>query len=96
MEKQSNVKGFTILGAASMINKVLGVLYVPAVTLIIGNYGNGIYEQGYKLYQMAFVIRIRHTYRAVQNHIGLLASHNTMWSLQDFAHKAWLLTRAGG
>ena len=56
MERQSNVKGFTILSAASLINKVLGVLYVPIVTLILGNYGNGIYEQGYKLYQMAFVI----------------------------------------
>ncbi len=56
MDKQSSTKGFTVLSAASIINKMLGVLYVPIVTLILGNYGNGIYEQGFKLYQLVFVI----------------------------------------
>jgi len=56
VKKQSSVKGFTVLSAASIINKLLGLLYVPVVTLIIGNYGNGIREQGYKLYELAFVI----------------------------------------
>lgn len=56
MKKQSSTKGFTVLSAASIINKLLGVLYVPVVTLILGNYGNGIYEQGYKIYQLVFVI----------------------------------------
>jgi len=56
VDKQSSTKGFTVLSAASIINKLLGVLYVPIVTLILGNYGNGIYEQGYKLYQLVFVI----------------------------------------
>ncbi len=56
MDKQSSSKGFTILSAASIITKLLGVLYVPIYTLILGNYGNGIYEQGYKIYQLVFVI----------------------------------------
>jgi stage V sporulation protein B len=56
VDKQSSSKGFTILSAASIINKLLGVLYVPIYTLILGNYGNGIYEQGYKIYQLVFVI----------------------------------------
>jgi stage V sporulation protein B len=56
VDKQSSSKGFTILSAASIITKLLGVLYVPIYTLILGNYGNGIYEQGYKIYQLVFVI----------------------------------------
>ena len=56
MKTQSSAKGFTVLSAASIINKLLGLLYVPVVTLIIGNYGNGIREQGFKLYELAFVI----------------------------------------
>lgn len=56
MEKQSSSKGFTILSAASIITKLLGVLYVPIYTLILGNYGNGIYEQGFKIYQLVYVI----------------------------------------
>jgi stage V sporulation protein B len=56
VEKQSSSKGFTILSAASIITKLLGVLYVPIYTLILGNYGNGIYEQGFKIYQLVYVI----------------------------------------
>ncbi len=56
MDKQSSSKGFTILSAASVINKLLGLLYVPIVTLILSNYGNGIHEQGFKIYQLVFVI----------------------------------------
>ncbi len=56
MEKQSNARGFTVLSAAGVINKLLGVLYVPILTLILGNVGNGIYNAGYTLYLMVFVI----------------------------------------
>ncbi len=56
MDRQSNAKGFTILSAASIINKLLGVLYVPILTLILGNVGNGIYNAGYTIYQLVFMI----------------------------------------
>jgi len=56
VDKQSNAKGFTILSAASIINKLLGVLYVPILTLILGNVGNGIYNAGYTIYQLVFMI----------------------------------------
>lgn len=56
MDKQSSAKGFTILSAASIINKLLGVLYVPILTLILGDLGNGIYDAGYKIYQLVFMI----------------------------------------
>lgn len=56
MDKQSDVKGFTILSAAGIINKLLGILYVPIVTLILGNVGNGIFNAGFMIYQLVFVI----------------------------------------
>ncbi len=56
MDKQSNARGFTILSAASVINKLLGVLYVPVLTLILGNVGNGIYNAGYTIYILVFMI----------------------------------------
>jgi len=56
VEKQSTAKGFTILGAAGIINKVLAVLYVPILTLLIGDTGNGIYNAGYNIYLLVFVI----------------------------------------
>lgn len=56
MDKQSNAKGFTVLSIAGIINKLLGVLYVPILTLILGNVGNGIYNAGYTIYLMVFVI----------------------------------------
>jgi stage V sporulation protein B len=56
MERQSSIKGFTVLSAATIINKILGILYVPITTLILGNYGNGIYNAGYTIYQLIFVV----------------------------------------
>lgn len=56
MDKQSNARGFTILSIAGVINKLLGVLYVPILTVILGNVGNGIYNAGYTIYLMVFVI----------------------------------------
>lgn len=55
MDSQSNTKGFTVLSAASIINKLLGILYVPVLTLILGDIGNSIYDAGYKIYQLVFM-----------------------------------------
>lgn len=55
-DNQSNTKGFTVLSAASIINKVLGILYVPVLTLILGDIGNSIYDAGYKIYQLVFMV----------------------------------------
>ncbi|MGE5612869.1 MAG: putative polysaccharide biosynthesis protein [Bacillota bacterium] len=56
MERQSSAKGFTVLSVAIVINKLLGILYVPIATLILGNYGNGIFNAGYTIYQLVFVV----------------------------------------
>ena len=55
MEKQqSTTKGFAILGMTSVICKFLALVYVPLQTMIIGNYGNGIVNTGYKIYIFIF------------------------------------------
>ena len=55
-EKQSTAKGFAILGLAGIINKIFAVIYVPILTLIIDDFGNGIYNAGYMMYLLVFVI----------------------------------------
>lgn len=57
MEKQSSMtRGFSVLGLAGILNKILGVVYVPLLTMLIGNAGNGIYNAGYQIYVLIFVI----------------------------------------
>lgn len=55
-KQQSMLAGFSVLGLAGIINKVLSVLYVPLLTLFLGNEGNGIYNAGYQIYAFIFVI----------------------------------------
>lgn len=96
MKKQSSVKGFTVLSAASFINKLLGVLYVPVVTLILGNYGNGIRQQGYNLYELAFVITNTGIPIALSKIISeQLASSRYALSYKTLRVSAALLTTAG-
>mgnify|MGYP000872838596 CR=1 FL=1 len=83
MDKQSNVKGFTILSAASIINKLLGILYVPALTLILGNVGNGIYNAGFTVYTMVFVI----TTSGIPVAISKLISEQVASSRYDISYK---------
>lgn len=56
VEKQTTTKGFTILSIAGIVNKFLAVIYVPILTLLIDDYGNGIYNAGYMIYTLVFVI----------------------------------------
>lgn len=83
MERQSETKGFTILSAASIINKLLGILYVPILTLILGNVGNGIYDAGYKIYQLVFMIATA----GVPVAISKLISEQVATSRYDVSHR---------
>ena len=56
IKKQSTTKGFAILGAASIFNKVLSIIYVPFLTFLISDYGNGIANTGYTIYLLVFQI----------------------------------------
>lgn len=56
VKKQSTAKGFTILGAASILNKALSIIYVPFLTIMIGDVGNGIANVGYTIYILIYQI----------------------------------------
>lgn len=56
MKEQSTTKGFAILSAASMIVKILSLLYIPFLMLIIGDEGYGIYGASYQVYAFIFVL----------------------------------------
>jgi stage V sporulation protein B len=56
VKKQSTAKGFTILGATSILNKVLSIIYVPFLTIMIGDVGNGIVGAGYTVYLLIYQI----------------------------------------
>lgn len=51
---QTTTKGFAVLSAASVVNKLFSVIYVPILTLIVGNYGNGIINSGYTIYILMY------------------------------------------
>lgn len=88
MDRQSDAKGFTILSAASIINKLLGVLYVPIVTLILGDVGNGIYNAGYTIYQLVFVI----TTAGIPVAISKLISEQMANSLYEASYRTLRIT----
>jgi stage V sporulation protein B len=56
VKKQSTVKGFTVLGVASVLNKALSIVYVPFLTIMIGDVGNGIANVGYIIYILIYQI----------------------------------------
>lgn len=56
IQKQSTAKGFTVLGAASLLNKALSIVYVPFLTYMIGDVGNGIANVGYIIYLLIYQI----------------------------------------
>lgn len=53
---KNTTKGFAILSAASIIVKVLSLLYIPILLAIIGEEGNGIYAAAYQVYVFVYVL----------------------------------------
>lgn len=56
MKEQSTARGFAILSAASMMVKILSLLYIPFLRKIIGDEGYGIYGASYQVYAFIFVL----------------------------------------
>lgn len=49
-------RGFAILSAAGILNKILSVIYVPVLLQIVGEVGYGIYNAGYQIYVFIYVL----------------------------------------
>lgn len=54
MKKQSTSKSFAILGTASIVVKVLAIIYLPFQTMILSDTGNGIVAKGYNIFTFLF------------------------------------------
>lgn len=55
-KRNSATKGFAILSAAGILNKVLSVIYIPVLIQIVGDVGYGIYNAGYQIYVFIYVL----------------------------------------
>lgn len=55
-KNQTTSRGFAILSFAGILNKLLAVIYIPMLTHIISNFGNGIYNAAYQMYALVFAI----------------------------------------
>ncbi len=57
MEKQDNyIKQGTILAAASLIVRIIGMLYRFPMSNIIGEEGNGLYSVAFEIYDIMLII----------------------------------------
>ncbi len=58
--KQSNSNNFikqgTILAAASVLSRIIGLLYRSPMTAIIGDQSNGLYSYAYEIYSFALIL----------------------------------------
>lgn len=56
MKRQTSSKGFAVLGAASLICKVLAFVYLPVQAMLVHDSGNGVISAGYKLYILIYTL----------------------------------------
>jgi len=56
MKEQSSSKGFAVLSSASIICKVLSLVYLPVQTLLVHDSGNGVISAGFKLYLFIYAL----------------------------------------
>lgn len=73
MNKQSTSKSFAILGTTSIIVKMLGLIYIPFTTAILGDYGNNIVSKGYIVFTFLYSL----SNAGLPNAISKLVSEQT-------------------
>lgn len=56
LKEQSTAKGFTFMSTANLLCRCLSILYIPILTGLLGDIGNGIYSAGYTVYTLLFEI----------------------------------------
>ena len=54
LTQQSSSRGFSVLGTASILCKVLALIYLPIQTAIVGYSGNGVINNGFKIYMFMY------------------------------------------
>ena len=72
MKRDSMGRGFAILSIASIVSKVLSVIYVPILTRIIGDYGMGIYGKTYEIFVFVYALTNVGIQVAISKHVAEL------------------------
>lgn len=72
MKEQSITKGFAIISIASIIAKVLSLVYVPILTSIIGDVGMGIYGKTYDIFVFVYALTNVGLQTAISKHVSEL------------------------
>lgn len=55
-QEQTVTRGLTVLSLSKLLSRVMGFIYWPLLTIIIGNEGNGIYAAGYQIYVTIYLV----------------------------------------
>jgi stage V sporulation protein B len=93
---QSTTKGFAVLSAASIIVKVLSLLYIPVLLAIIGEEGNGIYAAAYQVYVFVYVLTNSGLPVAISKLVAeLIAVRNYKDAVRSFKIARFLLLVVG-
>ncbi|MDO4535628.1 MAG: polysaccharide biosynthesis protein [Clostridium perfringens] len=72
MKSDSMGRGFAILSIASIVSKILSVIYVPILTRIIGDYGMGIYGKTYEIFVFVYALTNVGIQVAISKHVAEL------------------------
>lgn len=72
MKRDSMGRGFAILSIASIVSKILSVIYVPILTRIIGDYGMGIYGKTYDIFVFVYALTNVGIQVAISKHVAEL------------------------
>lgn len=90
MKEQSITKGFAILSIASIVAKVLSLVYVPILTSIIGDVGMGIYGKTYDIFVFIYALTNVGLQTAISKHVSEL---NAVGNYRD-ALRSFKISRA--
>lgn len=96
MKEQSIAKGFAVLSAASLIVKILSLLYIPFLLSVIGEEGNGIYAAAYQVYVFVYVLTNSGTPVAISKLVSeLVALKNYTDAVRSFKIARFILIISG-
>lgn len=96
MKKQSTTKGFAVLSMATLIVKLLSLLYIPLLIRIIGNEGYGIYAAAYDVFIFIYALTNSGMQTSISKQVAeLLAVHNSRDALKTFKISLAILSAMG-
>lgn len=91
MEKQSTSKNFAILGTASIVVKVLAIIYLPFQTYILGDYGNGVVAKGMSIYGFLYSISNAGLPNSISKLVSEQTAHGNFKAAQKILKCAYLI-----